>query len=95
MVDIAKYEYSNNELLLLMLKDQNIHEGHWVLTVTFSFGALNFGKSPDGVGALPSGITSVNGIGLERVQEAVPFSVDAARVNPLPTKKPRNLKKKY
>lgn len=92
MADIAKYEYSNRELLVLMLRDQNIHEGHWILTVTFTFGAVNLGKTPDGVGALPTGFSSVNGVGLEKVPEPVPFSVDAAQVNPLPVPKSRKPK---
>jgi hypothetical protein len=82
MAEIKQISYTNKEILILMIKDQNIHEGHWVLGAGFSFGAMSMGQSADGVDASPTAIATLSGLGIERVQEALPFSVDASLENP-------------
>lgn len=82
MAEISRIEFTNKELVVLMLKDQGIHEGHWVLQAKFGFGAINMGATPEGTDAAPSGFVSIAGLGLELVPEPLPFSVNAAEVNP-------------
>lgn len=82
MAEITKIDYSTKELLVLMLKDQNIHEGHWILSATFMQSAINIGQSTDGSDVAPAMLSIINRIGLECVNEPLPFSVDAAVVNP-------------
>jgi len=88
MVETTRRIYSNKELVEMMLKDQGIHEGNWVLAANLSFTAMNFGQSPDGSDASPAGVVAVTGVLLERVPAPLPFSVNAAEANPKP-----NLKK--
>ncbi|MBB5348066.1 hypothetical protein JWG42_15590 [Desulfoprunum benzoelyticum] len=83
MADITRIEYTKKDLLTLMLKDQGIHEGHWVLGVKFIFTAMNIGQSPDGSDASPASVAAVDTIHLERVPEPLPFSVDAGEINPM------------
>jgi len=65
-----------------MLKDREIHEGNWVLGVKFNFTAMNIGQLPDGSDASPAGVAAVENLCLERTPDPLPFSVDAAVVNP-------------
>ena len=82
MAEITQINYTNKELLLLMLKDQEIHEGNWILGATYSFTAMNIGQLPDGTDASPASVAAINSIHIERVPEPLPFSVNAAEVNP-------------
>lgn len=82
MAEITQLEYKNKDLVVLMLKDQGIHEGDWVLQVKFAFSAMNIGQSDDGSDASPAGIAAATGFAIARVPEPLPFSVNAAEVNP-------------
>lgn len=82
MAEIKQISYTNKEVLILMLKDQNIHDGHWILGAGFSFGAMTMGQSQDGTDASPTAIATLSGLNIERVPEPLPFSVDASEVNP-------------
>jgi hypothetical protein len=82
MVEMTHIDYTNKELVVVMLKDQGIHEGNWVLAAKLSFSAMNVGESPDGSDASPAGVVAVTGVRLERVTEPLPFSVNASDANP-------------
>jgi hypothetical protein len=82
MAEITRVEFTNKDLAVLMLKEQGIHEGNWVIQAKFSFSAMNMGQNPDGTDAIPTGIVGIAGIGLELVPQALPFSINAAEVNP-------------
>jgi hypothetical protein len=81
-------DYSTNELINLMLKNEGIHDGNWILAVKFGFAAMNIRVSDDAQEVTPSGIVSVQKVGLQRTKDPMPFSVDAAIVNPPQKKKP-------
>jgi hypothetical protein len=82
MAEITQFEYSNKELVMLMLKDQGVHEGHWHLAVKLGFSALNLGEKTDGTDASPAGAVAFTGARIVRVPEPLPFSVNATEVNP-------------
>lgn len=82
MAEISKIEYSMRDLLVLLLKDQNIHEGNWILSATFLQSAINIGHSTESTDIAPASLSILNRIGIELVNEPVPFSVDASAVNP-------------
>lgn len=82
MAEVTRIEFSNRDLVVLMLKDQGIHEGHWVFQAKFSFAAMNMSTTPEGTDVMPTGAIGVAGLALEQVQQPLPFSVDAAEVNP-------------
>ena len=93
MVETTKIIYSNKELVVMMLKDQGIHDGNWVLAANLTFSAMNIGQLPDGSDASPAGVVAVNGVLIERVPEPLPFSVNAAEANPKPKPKKAASKK--
>lgn len=78
MAETTKIEFTNNELLRILLKEQNIKEGHWVLAATFKFGAMNMGESPSE--ASPTAVATISRIAIERVSDPLPFSVNAAEL---------------
>lgn len=82
MVETTRIIYSNKELVVMMLKDQGIHEGNWILAANLSFTAMNIGQLPDGSDASPAGVVAVTGVLIERVPEPLPFSVNADEANP-------------
>lgn len=82
MAEVKQIAYSNKDLLILLLKDQGVHEGHWVLGAQLTFTAMNIGHSPDGSDVSPAGVVGVTGVVIERVPEPLPFSVNADEVNP-------------
>lgn len=82
MAEIKNISYTIKELLVLLLKDQEIHEGDWVLGASFSFTGMNIAQLKDGTDASPASVAAIKGIHIERVPEPLPFSVNAAEVNP-------------
>lgn len=82
MTELAQFELSNKELVVFLLKNQGIHEGHWHLSAKLSFSALNLGQAKDGSDASPAGAVAFTGIRIVRVPEPLPFTVNAAEVNP-------------
>ncbi len=72
-----------HDLLVALLRDQNIHEGHWGLTVQFEArGAVL--PEPSRPGANLPGLTiAVAGVTLILAADGEPGSVNAAVVNPV------------
>ena len=73
---------TNRELVILLIKNHGIHEGHWILSAMLTFATLNIGQTADGSDALPAGVVALNGVRIEQVPEPLPFSVNDAEVNP-------------
>ena len=62
MPEADQYSFTFKELTELMIKKVGIHEGRWMLQVTFGFGAMNGGPSPDQI--MPTGVVGVQKIGI-------------------------------
>jgi hypothetical protein len=92
MPEADKYTVKHRELVGLIIKQCEIHEGKWYLTVGFGIAPGNFGPSNDQLS--PGTIVAVNQIGIARADDTTPpeMSVDAAEVNPLPKPKGREQK---
>jgi len=84
MAEATQIIYKHQELVTLMLKDQNIHDGIWMLAISFGFTVGNVGSSEADVN--PAAIVPIGGIGLQRAPQMGPLCVDAALVNPAPPK---------
>lgn len=82
MAEITQLFYSHQELVIAMLKDRNIHEGHWILIVNFGFAAMNAGQDEAGTDVSPTAMVGVNKIGIQQIPDPTPFSVDASIANP-------------
>jgi hypothetical protein len=85
MPEVQTYTFSHKELLELMVKSSGIHEGEWMLQVTFGFTAANFGQNEEDTN--PGGMVIVQKIGITKALDGAPKSlvVDASKVNPRAT----------
>lgn len=82
MAETTQFEYTNRELVVLMLKDKGIHEGHWHLGAKLGFSPMNLGQAADGTDASPAGAVAFTGAIIVFDPTPLPFSVNATEVNP-------------
>ena len=78
----SEFTFSHEELVSLMLKSANVHEGLWALSVNFKLGAGVFGANEKDVA--PTGFVSVEALGVRRAPGVGPMVFDAAQLNPAP-----------
>ena len=74
---------STHDLAVLLVRHNRLHEGLYDLVVNFSISVGTFGLDPSTT-PLPGVMTSMGGVGLNRVAKRNPQTVDAAEVNPAP-----------
>lgn len=94
MPEINQYTFSHRELLELLIKKADVHEGKWAIMMSFGFSAGNFGPAPDQMS--PGAIVVVTNVGIQRATSDAPEEIvlDAAVINPLPSKEARPAKEK-
>jgi hypothetical protein len=82
MPEANQYLFSNKELLELLIKQADLHEGRWTLMANFGISPGNIGPTPEQVA--PGVAIFINHIGITRAQSDTPEAVtaDAAVVNP-------------
>ncbi len=82
MPEVSRINYDLKELTALMLRDQGIRSGLWMIWTRFSFGAANVAPPGDQPGGAvgPAGIAVLTEVGVQRVEEPGPLSIDASEV---------------
>ena len=77
-------DFTNKEIVKVLLKHQGIHEGLWALTVQFGLqsGMAKVGPSEEDM--VPTAIIPLLKMALQKHDKPTPFTVDAAEVNPPP-----------
>jgi hypothetical protein len=88
MADSTQLMWSHKRLTELIVKAEDLHEGHWMLAISFGLAPGNFGPNDEAMS--PGAVLAITHIGIQRVDPAVSpsgLTVDAAFVNPLPTPK--------
>jgi hypothetical protein len=82
MPEVNQLFFQHKEIVELLIKKADIHDGKWVLAVNLGFSAGNFGPTLEQV--VPGAIVSVLGIGLARAAQDSPeaLQIDASVVNP-------------
>ena len=75
------FTFSHKELAEILIKSQEIHEGLWGITAKFGLGAGMVSLAP-GNDLMPGAIVPVIEIGIQKFENATPFTADAAKVNP-------------
>jgi hypothetical protein len=82
MPQANSYTFKHKEVLELLIKKAGVHEGSWMLQVTFSFGATNMGPNPEEMA--PGAFVAVTSFGIAQAPADAPQSLtlDAAKVNP-------------
>ena len=91
MAEPAQIIFDYKEVAEALVKRAGIHEGIWGLFFRFGMQATNFGPNPNEL--KPTVIVPILQIGIQRFSEESSISVDAAKVNPAPTTKPKTVKK--
>jgi len=87
MSEAINYVFSHKEIAEILIKKQDIHEGHWSIYIEFGLGAANIAVSPEDPNLMPSAIVPVKRIGIQKFDQPNQLSVDAALVNPIKPKK--------
>jgi hypothetical protein len=64
MSEVSQLFFQHKEIVELLIKKANFHEGRWTLAVNFGFSAGNFGSTAEQV--VPGAIVAVLGVGLLR-----------------------------
>src|SRR3990172_1051156 len=78
MPETTQISYSHKELTELILRDRGITAGHWAIYITFRPVGANAG--PEEGDLKPVAMTFVESIGVIRVPEPNPLSVDASKL---------------
>ena len=87
MAEATQFMFKHEEVVAALIKAQGIHEGIWMLSVTFGFAAANIGSGDSRTDLNPSAVVPVTGIGIrligsEHENSNSNLAVDAAKVNP-------------
>jgi hypothetical protein len=91
MPETNELRLTYREAVEAFLKQSNIHEGLWTLSVKFGLAAANIGQSDQEL--KPMAILSVLSLGISRADKLTNLTVDASVVNPAPAPKPTTKRK--
>ena len=82
MPEVSQTTYGLKELTALMLRDQGIRSGLWMILARFTFGFTNIAPPKDEPSgpAGPGMVAVLTEIGVQRVSEPGPLSVDASEI---------------
>ncbi len=81
MPEMNQITFSHREIVEMLIKNQNIHDGHWGIIVEFGLGAGQFPAPPQGK-PVPGAIVTIVKIGIQRSEQPTSETVNAAEVNP-------------
>ena len=87
MPEVQNYSFSFQDIVELLIKKENIHEGIWGIYIEFGLGGANIEREPGSKIMHPAALVPIVKIGIQRFQEENNLSVDASKVNPKPSKK--------
>lgn len=91
MAETTQVMYSLKELAELLVKERGFHEGHYELSIEFQVAIGAFGPTPDAVA--PSALLGVSKVGISKVPQPTPLSINAATVSPAQKKPPKSTSK--
>ena len=72
------------EITTLLIKHNDIHEGHWGIVFEFGLGGGGVPFPPLGNAVVPAAIIGIPKIGIQQFEQENPLTVNAAEVNPAP-----------
>jgi len=81
----TQYFFGHKAIVEDLIKRQNLHEGHWMMTLEIGLKGTNLPVIlGEGAPVLtPAGIVHIYRIGITRTREPNDLSVDAGKVNPI------------
>lgn len=81
MPEVGQIKYDLKELTALMLRDQGIRSGLWMIWTRFNFGVSNITPTEEGSGPAGPGVVSLlTEVGIQSTSELGPLTVDASEV---------------
>jgi len=83
MPEANQIKYDLKEIAALMLRDQGIRSGLWMIWTKFGHAVTNIAPPPDAPpgGATGPGVISIlTEVGIQKVDEPGPLSVDASEI---------------
>jgi hypothetical protein len=82
MPEVNQIFFQHKEVVELLIRKADLHDGKWILSVNFGFTAGLFGPTPEQTS--PGALVGILGIGLTRAAPDTPdaLQVDASQVNP-------------
>jgi hypothetical protein len=85
MPEVNQYLFNHKELLELLIRKADVHEGKWIIMANLGFSPGNFGPSADQMA--PGAVIAILQMGIQRAPAETPpaMMVDAAVVNPAST----------
>lgn len=97
MAEAKVISFNHREVTESLIKQANIREGKWQLLVEFSIIGANvpwppmpvpspMSPPPTNQGLVPAAIIPIVRMGLQRVEQDTPMSVDASIINPPPSR---------
>lgn len=91
MPETKELLFKYGEVVEALLKQSDIHEGLWTLSVQFALAGANLGPSDEEL--KPAAILAVHGLGISRADKPTNLTVDASVVNPAPAPRPTTRRK--
>lgn len=80
MPEASQIMFSYKEVVEALIKKQGLHEGLWMLSVSFGMQATNIGTNESDF--KPACVVAILQVGLQKTEKENNLSVDAAKVNP-------------
>ena len=77
MADATQYTFSHQALTKLLIQEQGLHEGIWMLAFQLGIGNGQ-APSPTGGDTVPATIISILSVGLQKADKEGPMALDAA-----------------
>ena len=84
MGEITNYKFDFKEIVEVLIKKENIHEGIWGIYLEFGIQGANINTTPEKDTFLPAAIVPVVKIGIQRLEKENNLAVDASKINPKP-----------
>jgi len=84
MAEPSQIVFTYREVVEALIKKHGLHEGIWGLSVRFGMQAINTGENEDSL--KPTAIVPLLELGLVKFEKETNLSVDAAKVNPTPSR---------
>lgn len=84
---VKVYNLDHKEMVEVLIKHLNLHDGIWQLNLEFGIAATNVQTGEDQV--FPAALVPVNRIGLAQVEKESPIALNATVVNPEKSPEPK------
>jgi len=81
MAEATQFVFSHKELVEILIRHQNLHDGIWAASFQLGMGNTQV-PSPTGGETLPAVVVTIFGVGLQKADKEGPSALDAAKVNP-------------